>query len=300
MPAAAPDLARHDTLPKLLRHNAATAPDEVALREKDLGIWHEITWRQYLECVHHLALGLQDLGVRRGEVVGLIGDNRPDWVGGEIAAHALSAMSLGIYRDALDDEIAYLIEYAQVHAVLADDEEQVDKLLNLGDRIPSVRHIVYLDPRGMRKYDYPRLLPVPALVDRGRTLDADRPDLFDALVDATAGEDVAVLCTTSGTTSRHKLAMLQGGALLRHSASYLSVDPKGPDDEYVSVLPLPWIMEQIYVMGQALISRMKVNFAEEPETLMHDFREIGPTFVLFAPRLWERIAADVRARMLDA
>ena len=119
-------------------------------------------------------------------------------------------------------------------------------------------------------------------------------------MDATRGEEVAILCTTSGTTARPKLAMLTGRALIRHCESYLKADPRGPEDDYVSVLPLPWIMEQLYVLGWGLIARMRVNFVEEPETTMADFREIGPNFVLFAPRVWESIAADVRARVMDA
>ena len=134
----------------------------------------------------------------------------------------------------------------------------------------------------------------------GRALAAADPGLFDRLVDATCAEDVAILCTTSGTTANPKLAMLSAGAVLKHCAAYLAIDPKGPDDEYVSVLPLPWIMEQVYALGKGLICRMKVNFVEEPETMMHDFREIAPTFVLFAPRLWESVAADVRSRIMDA
>jgi len=295
-----PDLVQHDTLPKLLALHARDHAGEVAMREKDFGIWHPITWAQMHERVRAFTLGLRQLGVGKGDVVGLIGDNRPDWVMGEIAAHAAGAMSLGIYRDALDEEVAYLIVYADVKVVFAEDEEQVDKLLNLGERIHTVKHIVYSDPRGMRKYQDPRLMPATDLVAMGNELLAREPGLYDQLVAAGKGEDVAVLCTTSGTTSHPKLAMLPAGRLLRHCASYLSADPKGPEDEYVSVLPLSWIMEQVYAVGMAMLSRMRVNFVEEAETMMHDFREIGPSFVLFAPRLWEQIAADVRAKMMDA
>lgn len=295
-----PDLTIHDTLPKLLTLHARDHGGEVAMREKDFGIWHPITWAQMHERVRAFALGLRQLGVGQGDVVGLIGDNRPDWVMGEIAAHAAQAMSLGIYRDALDEEVAYLITYADVKVVFAEDEEQVDKLLNLGERIHTVRHIVYSDPRGMRKYQDPRLMPATDLVAMGNELLKREPDLYDRLVAAGKGEDIAVLCTTSGTTSNPKLAMLPAGRLIRHCASYLSADPKGPEDEYVSVLPLSWIMEQVYAVGMAMVSRMRVNFVEEAETMMHDFREVGPSFVLFAPRLWEQIAADVRARVMDA
>jgi long-chain acyl-CoA synthetase len=295
-----PDLAVHDTMPKLLRLHGSEHGGEVALREKDFGIWRSITWAQYHARVRAIALGLAGLGVAPGHVVALIGDNRPDWVMGEVAAHALRAMSLGIYRDALDEEVAYLVTHADVHVVFTEDEEQVDKLLNLGDRIPTVRHIVFSDPRGMRKHEDSRLLSMADLVAAGEAAHAADPGAWDRMVDATNGQDTAVLCTTSGTTSRPKLAMLPAANLLRHCASYLRFDPKGPDDEYVSVLPLPWIMEQVYALGFSLVSRMKVNFVEETETMMADFREIGPSFVLFAPRVWESIAADVRARIMDA
>ncbi|MBW8724739.1 MAG: AMP-binding protein, partial [Inquilinus limosus] len=289
-----------DTFPKLLARNAARWPDEVALREKDFGIWQEITWAGFHARVRGFALALRALGIGPGAVVGLIGDNRPDWVAGQIAAHAAGAMSLGLYRDALDEEVAYLIGHASVKIVLAEDEEQVDKLLGLGDRIPSVRHIVYSDPRGMRKYQDPRLLPVDDFIALGAPLLAADPGVYDHMVAETRGEDVAVLCTTSGTTAQPKLAMLSAGSVIRHTASYLAVDPQGPQDEYVSVLPLPWIMEQVYVFGKALQCRMVVNFVEEQSTSWADFREIGPTFVLLAPRVWEGLAADVRSRMMDA
>lgn len=285
-----------DTLPKLLRRNALAHGGEVAMREKHLGIWRALTWAEVEARTARIALGLRALGIGAGDVVALIGDNRPDWVMGEIAAHALGARSLGIYRDALDDEVAYLLRFSGASAVIAEDEEQVDKLLNISEQVPTLRHIVFCDPRGMRKHADPRLVPMTALLERGAAALDDWP----RLVEATKGEDIAILCTTSGTTARPKLAMLTAGALIRHCESYLKADPKGPEDEYVSVLPLPWIMEQVYVLGWGLIARMKVNFVEEPETMMADFREIGPTFVLFAPRLWESIAADVRARVMDA
>jgi long-chain acyl-CoA synthetase len=293
-------VAKADTFPKLLRLNAHEYPHETALREKDLGLWRSFTWVDYQDRVKGLALGLVELGIGRGDVVALIGDNRPDWIAGEIAAHAVGAQSLGLYRDALEDEVAYLLNYGGAKLVFAEDEEQVDKLLGLGDRVPSLRHIVYGDPRGMRKYDDPRLIALGTLVALARERAQREPGLYDQLVDATDGEAVAVLCTTSGTTAHPKVAMLSAARMLRHGAYYLACDPKAPQDEYVSVLPLPWIMEQVYALAKALLSRMTVNFVEEPETMMHDFREIAPTFVLFAPRVWETIAADVRARIMDA
>ncbi len=294
------DVAVHDTFPKLLAYNAANWPDEVAMREKEFGIWNAFTWADCQRHVKLMALGMHRLGVARGDTVALIGDNRPEWVWGEIAAHALGAMSLGIYQDSIGDEVTYLINYAGAKVIIAEDEEQVDKLLDLIDQTPTVMRIVFCDPRGMRKYEDPRLIDVRDLYRLGEEAAASDPDLYDREVAAGRGEEVAVLCTTSGTTARPKMAMLQGGPFLAHCLDYLHRDPKLPTDNYVSVLPLPWIMEQVYAVAQALISRITVNFVEEQETMMADLREIGPTFVLLGPRVWESIAADVRARMMDA
>ncbi len=294
------DVARHDTFPKLLVHNAANWPNEVAMREKEFGIWNEFTWSDYLARVREIALGLSSLGVRRGEVVALIGKNRPEMVWSEVAAHAIGGMTLAIYHDAMGDEVAYLAQYAEVRVVLAEDEEQVDKLLEIADTSGTIEKIVYFDPRGMRKYKDPRLVSWDELKAAAARLQAEDPGRFDREVALGKGEDVAVLCTTSGTVSRPKLAMLQSGPFLAHCHSYLELDPKLPTDNYVSLLPLPWIMEQVYVVAQALISRIIVNFVEEPETQMADMREIGPTFLLLAPRIWEQIAADVRSRVMDA
>jgi long-chain acyl-CoA synthetase len=292
--------AQADTFPKMLRLNAKEHGREIALREKDFGLWRTFTWNDYQKRVRDFALGMVELGLKGGDVVAIVGDNRPDWVAAEIAAHAIGAMSLGMYRESLGEEVKFLLTYGEAKIVFAEDEEQVDKLLELGDAIPHVRHIVYSDPRGMRKYDDPRLMDASQIAALGEARAARDPQLYDSLVDATKGEDVAILCTTSGTTANPKLAMLAAGRVLKHCATYLAFDPKDHTDEYVSVLPLPWIMEQVYAMGKGLLSRMKVNFVEQSDTMMNDFREIAPTFVLFAPRIWEGIAADVRARVMDA
>jgi long-chain acyl-CoA synthetase len=294
------DVAACDTFPKLVAENARRFPNEVAMREKEFGIWNTFTWADYERHVRLIALGMASLGIGRGDVVALIGDNRPEWVWGEVAAHAIGAMSLGIYQDSIHDEARYLITYAEARLVIAEDEEQVDKILEIADDAPCLAHIVYCDGKGMRKYRDERLLAIDELYARGEALERAEPQRYGQEVAAGRGSDVAILCTTSGTTSRPKLAMLQAGPFLAHCLAYLRRDPKRPDDDYVSVLPLPWIMEQVYAVAQSLISRITVNFVEEPETMMADLREIGPTFVLLGPRLWEGIAADVRSRMMDA
>ncbi|ELH3777989.1 long-chain fatty acid--CoA ligase [Vibrio parahaemolyticus] len=294
------DITSLDTFPKVLQHNAKHWPEQVAMREKEFGIWREFTWQDYENRVKWMALSLQDLGIGEQDVIGLLGDNRPEWVWGELAAHAIKGYSLGIYQDSMHEEVAYLINYAKAKVVIAEDEEQCDKLLELGDEIPSVEYIIYCDPRGMRKYDDPRLIDVEQVYKKGQLIDKANPDKYLNMVAATKGSDLSILCTTSGTTSKPKLAQLHSGPFLGHCAAYLRADPRSPGDNYVSVLPLPWIMEQVYVVGQALISRQIVNFVEEQETMMSDLREIGPNFVLLAPRVWENIVADVSARMMDS
>ncbi|MDG2596222.1 long-chain fatty acid--CoA ligase [Vibrio parahaemolyticus] len=294
------DITSLDTFPKVLQHNAKHWPEQVAMREKEFGIWREFTWQDYENRVKWMALSLQDLGIGEQDVIGLLGDNRPEWVWGELAAHAIKGYSLGIYQDSMHEEVAYLINYAKAKVVIAEDEEQCDKLLELGDEIPSVEFIIYCDPRGMRKYDDPRLIDVEQVYKKGQLIDKANPDKYLNMVAATKGSDLSILCTTSGTTSKPKLAQLHSGTFLDHCAAYLRADPRSPGDNYVSVLPLPWIMEQVYVVGQALISRQIVNFVEEQETMMSDLREIGPNFVLLAPRVWENIVADVSARMMDS
>jgi len=292
-----PDLSTYDTLPKLLRLNAEHSPDDVATREKEFGVWKRHNWADSFDQVQSLARGLIALGVGRGDVIGIIGRNRPHWVWAELAGHCVGALSLGIYEDSLGKEVSYLLDYGEVKLVFAENEEQADKLLDIADDLPSLKWIVYNDDRGMRKYDDTRLLSRKALIEKGQSIDAAR---LDAAINDGNGEDVAILCTTSGTTSNPKLAMLQHRPFLEHIAAYLRADPREPTDEYMSLLPMAWIMEQVYAVAMPLLCRIRVNYPEDQSTAMHDLREIGPTHVLLAPRVWEQISADVHARMLDA
>src|SRR6202789_905286 len=174
-------VAQADTYPKLLPLNAREHGGETAMREKDFGLWRVFTWNDYQTRVHDFALGMVELGLGRGDVIGIIGDNRPDWVSAEIATHAIGAMSLGLYRDVLDEEAAYLLNYGEAKLVFAEDEEQVDKLLTLAERAPALRHIVYSDPRGLRKYSDPRLMSADQLAAMGRGAPPRDPRLYDSL-----------------------------------------------------------------------------------------------------------------------
>ena len=295
-----PNTKIHNTLPKILRHRSVSMPDTVALRDKDLGIWNEITWKQYNNNVSYLALALSKRGDKTGDVIGFIGDNKPSWLYFELAAQAVGGMSLGIYRDTLDEEVGYLINAAKVNFVYAEDQEQVDKILTIKRPKNSQITMFYEDSRGLKELNDPHIVDMLKLMNEGQDIANKSPNKYDQMIDKISTEQEAILCTTSGTTSNPKLAMLPGGKFVEHVLRYLNVDPKTDTDEYVSVLPFPWIMEQIYGVGFNIIGGMKVNFPERPETAMEDLREVGPTFMLGAPRLWEQIAADMRSRILDA
>jgi len=289
-----------DTLPKLLRDNAKRYPHETVLRTKELGRWRTWDWTRYHERTRQWAIGLRALGLRRGDTVAIIGDARPDWVAAAVGAHALGVKTLGLYQDALDDEVAYLLDYCGARVVIAENEEQVDKMLSVAAQASGVERIVYCDARGMRKYDDPRLVAADTLLADAAKVHLAEPALWDTLVDATTGDDIAILCTTSGTTARPKLATYTGGKLIRHVATYCAALGIGPDDEYVSILPMGWIVEQFQAVFQPIVCRNRISFVEDSETTMADLREIAPTFIVLAPRVWEGIAASVRAQMMDA
>ena len=295
-----PNTSIHDTLPKILKHRAETIPNTVALRDKDLGIWNEITWKEYNDKVSFLALSLAKKGFKSGDVIGLIGDNKPSWLFFELAAQAIGGMSLGIYRDTLDEEVGYLIDSAKVNFVYAEDQEQVDKILTVKRPKNNQINIFYEDSRGLKELNDPKITDMLVLIEEGKEIASKNPNKYNQMIGKVSGKENAILCTTSGTTSNPKLAMLPGAKFIEHVIRYLKVDPKSVEDEYVSVLPFPWIMEQTYGVGFNIVGGMKVNFPERPETAMEDMREVGPTFMLGAPRLWEQIAADMRSRILDA
>ena len=275
-------------------------PNDVALRDKDLGIWNETSWKEYNQKVSELAIGLNTVGFRKGDVLALIGDNKPAWVFFEIAAQANGGMSLGIYRDTLDEEVSYLVKGANVKYAFAEDQEQVDKFINVQKKLKRKIKIFYEDGRGLKQLNDPNIIDMKSLMKDGKKILDKSPKKYDNMINSIEGNLDAILCTTSGTTSNPKLATLPANKFIQHISNYLIVDPKSATDEYVSVLPFPWIMEQVYGVGFNLLSGMKVNFPENADTAMDDLKEIGPTFMLGAPRLWEQISADMRARILDS
>ena len=288
--------AAEDTFPKLLLRNAARYADRTALREKKLGIWHPITWAEHRDQVRELARGFADLGVGRGDKVAILGDNRPFWIQSELAAQSLGAASVGIYQDSNLNEVAYVIDHCDAKIVVAEDQEQVDKILEMIDRLPKVMAIVYDDPRGLRSYDHPALISLAAVRERGRAQD---PRLFEESIGRGEGEDLAIICYTSGTTGFPKGAMLSYRNLLSMALSLSEVDERRPTDEFVSFLPLAWIGEQMMALATALAIGFTVNFPEEPETAAENIREIGPHILFGPPRFWENLTSTVQVKIMD-
>jgi long-chain acyl-CoA synthetase len=294
-----PAQASRDTFPKLLLENAERFGNRPALREKDLGIWRETSWRRYGERVRDFSLGLVSLGLQRGGKVAIVGDNRPEWVIAELAAQSAGAASVGIYQDSNITEVAYVIDHCDAKFVVAEDQEQVDKILGMIEQLPKVTHVIYADPRGLRRYKHEKLLAFDEVEKRGQELHAKDPGLFARNVAQGQPTDLAIICYTSGTTGSPKGAMLTFANLLTMAMSLHSVDPRRAADEFVSFLPLAWIGEQMMSVATALAIGFTINFPEEPETALHDIREIGPNVMFAPPRIWEGLNSTVQVKIMD-
>ncbi|NLC71087.1 MAG: long-chain fatty acid--CoA ligase [Desulfuromonadaceae bacterium] len=288
------------TLPHYILENLRRNPKKAALREKDHGIWQETSWERYAEKVVQLARYFEAVGLQRGENISIIGDNKPEWVIAELAAQLLGAIPVGIYQDSVTAEVHYLLEASDSAIVVAEDQEQVDKALDVLEKLPRIRKILYYDDRGMYQYHH------DILIDFEKALETHPVSIEEAvayLEMKTAGlsaDDAAIMCTTSGTTAKPKLAMLTHRNLLSMAESLAAADPKFAADEFVSFLPLPWIGEQMMGVVSSLRFGFTVNFPESAETMQADMKEIGPHFVFSPPRVWENMASTVRMKIMDA
>ena len=283
------------TLPKLLLDNSRKRPGRTALREKSYGIWQPFTYREYLDTTAEFAAGLKALGLGRGDVIVIIGDNRPEWLWAQLAIQGLGGMSLGLYQDSPGEEISYVFELSGARLVVAEDQEQVDKILSIRGNLPLLEHIVYHDPKGLVGYDAPGLKSFDDVRDLGR----DRADEFENWIEDVSPDDTALIATTSGSTGRPKLAMLSHRNLLSMAWNLGLSDPKRETDEFVSFLPLAWMGEQMMAVSSALLFGFCVNFPEEPDTVQENIREIGPHLIFSPPRVWENMAAKVRVRIME-
>ena len=282
------------TMPQLLKQRAELHPNAVALRLKEFGIWQETTWGTYFERVKYFALGLYALGLRREDKLAVIADNIPEWLYAELGTQSLGAISVGVYQSSVPSEMAYLLEYTDCKIIVAENQEQVDKLLEIREQIPMVEFVIYHDPRGMRPYQGdPWFLTFEAVLEKGKNLERENKTLFDDLLDMGQPDDVCHFSSTSGTTGKPKAVMLMHKNYIAMAVGLSSIDPLEFGDDYISFLPLAWIGEQMMSVGMALVTGCVVNFPEEIETAMSDLREIGPRVMFSPPRVWEGIQSDI-------
>jgi long-chain acyl-CoA synthetase len=288
------------TLPKLLLQSAERFGDRVALREKEFGIWQTVTWRQFAQHVRDFALGLRTLGLQRGDNVAIIGDNRPEWLYAELAAQALGGAVVGIYQDSVAAEVKYIAQAGEARVIIVEDQEQVDKIIEIWGDLRNVIKVIYYYPKGLRNYREPFLLDFPSVEALGREEAARSPNLFAQEVAAGRGDDIALLATTSGTTARPKLAMLTHNNIISQGRGLLSVDPLSVSNEFVSFLPLAWIGEQMISVAAGLQSGFTINFPESSDTVQDNICEIGPHAMFAPPRIWENMLSTVQVKIQDS
>ncbi len=302
IPSRAPS-SELDTIPKLLLRNASRLAARPAYREKDLGIWQTWTWAQVRDEIRELAIGLYILGLKRGETVAIIGDNRPRLYWTFAAAQSIGAIPVPVYQDAVAAEMAYVLSHAEIALAVVENQEQVDKVLSLADQIPTLRRIVYEDPRGLKKYDHTRLHSFEEVQSLGRQELKTNPatdDWWHEEIAQGSGSDISVMLYTSGTTGQPKGVVLSHENLIRTAVNANAFDKLSEKEEIIAYLPMAWVGDHIFSYGQAFAAGFCVACPESLETAMEDRREIGPTFFFGPPRRFEAGLTDIVVRMQDA
>ncbi|NPA05253.1 MAG: long-chain fatty acid--CoA ligase [Crenarchaeota archaeon] len=290
------------TFPWLLAEKAKREPEATAFRWKRFGVWRRFTWSEYHRLVKWAALGLYQLGFQEEDKLAFITGNRPSWVVYEIGAHSIGAVTVGVYKDSLSDEIAYILSRSDARAVLVEGQEQLDRVLEALEKT-RVEKIIVDETKGLHQYRDKLgglIISFGDLLKTGKAVEEAEKGLYERLVRRISPENVVGLFTTSGTTGLPKLAMLTHRNMLAMAYQLNTVDPVARDWEYVSMLPPAWVGEQMMSIALHLLAGFRVNFPERPETTWHDFREIAPHFLFAPPRVWERIAKDIMARVEDA
>jgi len=292
------------TFPRCLLAHATQRPGHPAYREKDLGIWQTYSWSDVAREVRALACGLAALGFRRGMNLAVVGDNRPRLYWAMTAAQALGGVPVPLYQDAIANEMVYVLDDAEIDFAIVEDQEQVDKLLEVESQLASrgraVRHVIYEDPRGLRDYDHPSLLSYERVQEIGREFDQANPGFFDAQVQAGMPDDTAIILYTSGTTGKPKGVCHAHAGLIGAARNGCQFDGLGADDDVLSYLPMAWVGDNLFSYAQAMVAGFTVNCPESRETVMTDLREIGPTYYFAPPRIYEGLLTQVMIRMEDA
>lgn len=289
-----------DTFPKLLLENAARIGDRPASREKDLGIWQTWSWSQVAGEVRALACGLAAMGFQRGDKLIIVGDNRPRLYWAMTAAQAVGGVPVPVYQDSAAKEMAFVVEHADARFALAEDQEQVDKLLEIRETVPRLEQIIYEDSRGLRNYGQDFLHGYDAVQETGREYDKANSDFYEKLVAGGKGADTSVMLYTSGTTGNPKGVVLTHDNVMRTARNNQEMEYLGENDEILAYLPMAWVGDHIFSFGQNYTAGFCVNCPESGATVMQDLRDIGPTYFFAPPRIFENILTTVMVRMEDA
>src|SRR6185503_15747917 len=289
-----------DTLPRLLQRNARDFSNRPAIREKDRGIWQTWTWREYQDQVHDLALGLAALGFRRGDRLSVIGDNRPRLYWAQVAALCLGGVPVPVYQDSIAKELAFVWNHAEITVIVAEDQEQVDKVLSLREELPAVRLVVYDDARGMSGYKHDWLKSYGHVQEAGRKFGAEHPGYVEAEIDKGRPADTAIISYTSGTTGSPKGAMITHANAVGVAESFRQESRLTPADTSLAYLPMAWAGDSVYTLFASLVVGFCANCPESPETVQRDLRELGPSTLLAPPRIWENMLTAVQVRAADA
>jgi long-chain acyl-CoA synthetase len=288
-----------ETIPQIIRANAQKWSGSTAMCMKRFGIWEKFTWQQYYDVVKHFSLGLVSLGMKPGDVVGIIGDNEPEWFWGEFAVQSAGGIPTGIFVDCIPSEVKYIAEYAECKFAIVNDQEQTDKFLEIKEQLPLLRKVIYWDPKGLRNYDDPLLIGFTEVVELGREYEKTHSVLFDDMLSRGKSSDTAFIYFTSGTTGLPKGAITTHQALITTAKDFVMRYPLTEKDNLISNFPAAWVGDSYFGTIPHLLTGAILNFPEEPETIAADTREVGPNFVIYGPRQWESLVSDIHVNIID-
>ena len=289
-----------DTIPKLLLDHAKRRGNSPANRHKDLGFWQSWTWSEVAEEVRNLACGLAKLGFKRGDKLAVIGDNRPRLYWSMVAAQALGGIPVPLYQDSVAEEMVYVLENSDAKFAIVQNQEQTDKLLEIKDRLPHLEYICYEEPRGMRDYTQEFVFYYKDVQQTGRAFHGENPDYFLQELEQGQGSDISIFLYTSGTTGKPKGVVLTADNLIITARNSIDFDNLTSDEEVLAYLPMAWVGDNIFSLAQAYVIGFCVNCPENPETVMTDLKEIGPTYYFAPPAIYETVLTKVMIRMEDA
>ncbi len=291
---------KRETIPQIIKSNCAKWGARTAMSMKMFGVWHRYSWQDYYDNVKYFSLGLISLGLKRGDVACIIGDNEPQWFWAEFAVQAAGGIATGIYVDSVPAEVKYIAEHSDAKFAVVNDQEQTDKFLEIKAEMPLLKKIIYWDPKGLRNYEDTALISFNEVLELGREYEKTHPGLFEENVESGKGDDVAFIYYTSGTTGLPKGAILTHRALITTAKGFVDRYPLDENDNLISNFPAAWVGDSFFATIPHLLTGAMLNFPEEPETIAEDTREVGPNFVIYGPRQWEGLVSEIQVKMLDA